>query len=200
MNKLLLVALIALTSTFFGQELYKEFTNPLLPSRTLQLQVSEGKYWLDVIDMKGGNTQGLVIKTYELKRFNEMLEKAKQKYIEWGAVADSNNVTEMSKEISCPQLCTFKGYFLYGSKWHFDNSVLVSYKMKIGDGRKTLYLFVDKMIASDNKFMDTPGGALLFDSVEEIEAFQKLLNEEALIAWWKAQKEKEEKTDDLFKD
>lgn len=200
MRNLLLGVLIALTTTANAQKLYKTFTNSLMPTKTLDVQVSEEIYWLDVVPFEGSGTIGIAIKTYEMKRFNEMLANAKMKYIEWSDVAAANNVDEMSKFIKCPMVCEFKGFFKYGSKWKFAPNTTIKYKMTIKNGVETLYLFVGKMVASDNRYMENEGGGLEFTSVEEIEKFQKLLNEEGLKAFKETLKEKEEKTEDLFKD
>ena len=77
MRNLLLGVLIALTTTANAQKLYKTFTNSLMPTKTLEVQVSEEIYWLDVVPFEGSGTIGIAIKTYEMKRFNEMLANAK---------------------------------------------------------------------------------------------------------------------------
>ena len=124
---------------------------------------------LDKLHEKGG----FMVDDKKYQGFIDALNEAKSKYQEWEQTAKSNSVKELDKEM--PIKSKVAGYFLYGSDWHFQYIVNLTFDFKIleSDGEIKYLLIVrsGKMQSSSNQFMDVDGVVLIFTSANEIQEF-----------------------------
>jgi uncharacterized protein (DUF1330 family) len=124
---------------------------------------------LDNLHEKGG----FMVDDKKYQGFIDALTEAKSKYQEWEQTAKSNNVKELDKEM--PIKSKVAGYFLYGSDWHFQYIVNLTFDFKIleseGEIKYLLIVRSGKMQSSSNQFMDVDGVVLVFTSANEIQEF-----------------------------
>jgi hypothetical protein len=147
--------------------------------KTFDIQISikdNDKFTLYIEAMSLDNlheTGGFMVDDKKYQGFIDALNEAKSKYQEWEQTAKSNNVNELDKEM--PIISKVAGFFLYGSEWHFQYIVNLSFDFKIleRDGKIKYLLIVrsGKMQSSSNQFMDVDGVVLVFTSANEIQEF-----------------------------
>lgn len=156
----------------------------------------EFDYYVDTHSLQREHSSVVLnIKRSKLQNFIKVIEEAKNTYIEWDSVAVANSVVDLEKTMkvkSPTMMCAF----LYGGKWNFDYNVNLEFVFKHIDGKPVLIIRTNKLQSSSNQFIDSKGGALVFTSVEEINAFIAALDPGLVIEHYSSKNEKE----DLFKD
>lgn len=145
---------------------------------------------LDALSSKAG----IIIKSKDLADFKTRIDSARAQYTRWSTVAKENGVTEVDKQIGFYGLT--KSYFLYGGKWHFDESTTLKLRYKILSANvHALIITTGELTASDNQYMDIDGLALVFISSDEIAAFLLALDPQKVIDHY----EQKKKQGELFK-
>jgi len=90
------------------------------------------------------------------------------------------------------------GFFLYGSDWHFQFIVNLTFDFKILEsGGEVKYLLIvrsGKMQSSSNQFMDVDGVVLEFTSAEDIREFVDSISLNKITEF-----KNKPKAEDLFK-
>ncbi|PKP33898.1 MAG: hypothetical protein CVU00_09285 [Bacteroidetes bacterium HGW-Bacteroidetes-17] len=180
---LTLIALVFLSLTSFSQKPFETYTMEYLKDGkeyTIDIAIDTTKkddfsLYTDMYSTDASTKSlGIIITNKNYESFIEALNAAKAKYIEWTKVAKENNVKELRKEIEV-NAKNIKGYFLYGSKWKFDYSISLSFTFSVislESGLKyVLIVGTGKMTASDNQFMETDSGLIVFSNVNEIDDF-----------------------------
>ena len=140
---------------------------------------------------------GFMVYDKDYPEFIDALNQAKLKYEEWVKTAKENNVTKLSKEIKIKSKVA--GFFLYGSDWHFQFRVKLTFTFKILEiGGETKYLLIvrtGKLKSSSNQFMDVDGFVLVFSSDSEISEFVNAISLDKINEF-----RNKPKSEDLFKD
>lgn len=204
MKKIILTIFISLflLANITAQEKFTTYDNSYAEkSYEINLSSKEnGKYTLYIEAMsmdKLHETGGLMVESKIHQKFLDALNEAKIKYQEWVQTAKVNNVKELDKEMKIKSRVA--GYFLYGSNWHFQYYVNLTFDFKIIEsGEEIKYLLIvrsGKMKSSSNQFMDVDGVVLIFTSNDEIEEFVNTITIQKVIDF-----ENKPKSEDLFKD
>ena len=184
MKKVLLVlGMVALTFSMNAQETYKDYSKG-----ETQLVIKEGKsqgtMYMDLGDI------GLILTVKDRERYGMFLTESYAKFSEWKDVALENEVKELTKEI---KKFSVRAYFKYGSKWCFSTAKMQS-SIYIVDGEIRMYVYVGKMVASTNQFMESES-ELIFLNEDDIKEILEVMNEEEISAFLN----KTNSTEDLFK-
>lgn len=188
----------------YSQEKYATYDNTFV-DKTYDISVSfkdggEFSLWINALSLdRIIEVGGYYIKQAQLEGFLNNLNSAKAKYLEWVAVAKTNDVKELEKamEIKSKKI---NSYFRYGGDWHFDFHVKPTFSFKIVHDEITditRYLLIvrsGKLNASDNEYIDCDGFAFVFTSEEEITEFENLISYEKIESF-----KNKPKSDDLFK-
>lgn len=172
------IILLTLGLNVNAQDKFTTYDNEYA-KKTYDIQISlkdNDKFTLYINAMSLDNlheTGGFMVDDKKYQGFIDALNEAKSKYQEWEQTAKSNNVKELDKEM--PIKSKVAGYFLYGSDWHFQYIVNLTFDFKIleSDGEIKYLLIVrsGKMQSSSNQFMDVDGVVLVFTSANEIQEF-----------------------------
>jgi len=132
-------------------------------------------YYISVYSFDGKRTPVTInVEQKQLDAFVASLQKAKETYLEWDSVAVANSVTDLDKpmKINLPNLmCAW-----HGAEWYFDYSTNLSFVFKHIEGKPVLIVRTGKLVSSSNRYIDSKGGAFVFTSVEEIDAFLATLD------------------------
>jgi len=113
MKNLLLFTIAILSMLMsFGQDEYVTWVNSADSKTELEISLNDENIYMDILSLKSGN-QGLVLDESDRKSFVGQLQEAKEKYKKWSAVADSNKVTDLKKEIKSSVYHSYPGYFTY---------------------------------------------------------------------------------------
>lgn len=147
---------------------------------------------LDKLHEKGG----FLVDENRYQGFINALNEAKIKYLEWEKIAKENSIKELDKEI--PINSKVAGFFLYGSDWHFQFLVNLTFDFKIfeidGEIKYLLIVRSGKMQSSSNQFIDVEGVVLVFSSAKEIQDFVDSISLEKIEKF-----KNKPKAEDLFK-
>lgn len=152
-------------------------------------------YYISMYSFDGRRTPVTInVKQKQLDEFIASIQEAKETYVEWDSVAVVNNVTDLDKsmKVKSPSLmCAW-----YGTQWWFDYSTKLSFNFKHIEGKPVLIIRTGKLVASSNQYIDSEGGAFVFTSVEEIDAFLSALDPTLVTGHFAAKNQKQ----DLFED
>lgn len=193
-----------LVNNSFAQEKFATYESPYT-GKDYQISIhvdpkkpGEFKLYIDAFSLDQlHETGGIGVDEKEHADFIVALNTAKQKYSEWVATAQSNNVTDVRKDMDIK--CKTSGYFLYGKEWEFQFRVRPTFAFKIlkdpkDDVKYLLLVNTGQLVSSSNQFMKVDGFALVFSSAEEIEAFINTVSAEKIREY-----SNKPKTADLFK-
>ncbi len=133
----------------------------------------------------------LAVDSDKLDAFKAGLWATKEKFTEWSAIAKTNNVTELNKEmdITLPDLTAC----WLGSKWFFAFNQRLKPKFLILDDGRHVVTFVKKVASSSNEYIDETI-YWVFSSPEEIDELSAQLDIDKI----KAQLLESSKKSDLF--
>lgn len=200
---LLLCAIFLFSLKAYCQKDYDTYDNTYL-NKTFKIQISlddnnQAGFYVNAFSFdSNAHDGGFNLKAKRVDGFIENLKQAQLKYQDWLATAKANNVKSLSKEIKI-KAQRLDGYFKYGKKWHFDFYVSPSFEFKIIESKgKVSHLLIvrtGKMEASDNKYIDSDGFALIFSSSDEITQFCNKFSNEKIAEFIN-----KPKAEDLFKD
>ena len=200
---LLLVGLIAYSTTFNAQELIDTYTMSYF-DKDFDIRASEpeenGAYSFYLFARSKERESGTVTLMVERKNifgFKNAMKTAAETYVKWKETAINNNVTELNKEIDLKDKnLKYSTGFIYGDEWHFDFSVPLEASFKILNNKYLLTIENAKELqASDNQYIDYDGFYFVFNSEEEIEEFISKVSEESLKMHFSEKASKE----DIFK-
>lgn len=179
----LLVAVLAFNTTN-AQKVFKKY------SRGNISVVTDGSTKGQVyLDLKLDGKVGVSLKQKDREKFMSLLTESYAKYGEWVTVAKEKNIQSISnKEIN---KATFRGFFKYGS-WKFGEANIKTLFF-ITDGVPTCYLYVGKMVASDNQFMKSES-VMITLTQDIINELKEGLSNESINGFIKSLNS----TDDLF--
>jgi hypothetical protein len=143
----------------------------------------------------------LAVHVRNIDAFRTSLNQAKTKYIEWAKVAKENNVTLYVKRM---EICFPNCYFswVYCNECYVNGNAIPEPTFMVKNGNYFLSMFAGKEFKSHTNRYITEEAYWVFSSIEQIEAFERLISQEMLS---KVIEEKEnariehEKTDNLFK-
>ena len=198
---LVLAFSVLFMSQSYSQEKFATYDNNYM-SKTYDIKLSgdSKKYtlWINALSLdKMHETGGLMIEKKQHENFLNALNEAKLKYEEWLKTAKENNVKELSKKMSVKS--KVGASFFYGSKWHFQFLVNLSFEFKIieKEGELSYYLIIrtGELTASDNEFMKVDGFVIMLDSIEEIDTFANTISVEKVN-----EAVAKPKAEELFKD
>jgi hypothetical protein len=154
-----------------------------LQTKPLDIQVTEeGKIYVTMVSLdKTSKSAGMILTSKKAEDLIVELTAARDKFIEWKAVAIKNGVTDVEKPMDLSLSCS--GFFTYG-KWQFDFSVkpeLTFRVMDLGAGVKQLLILkTGQMTSSSNQFMETTGGVIVFKDAEQINDFISKIKTESV--------------------
>jgi len=144
---------------------------------------------LDELYDKGG----IRIKKNQHQDFLNAIAAAKTKYKEWVKTAKENNVREFNKSMNIKS--EVGGYFLYGSEWKFQLSVILTFEFQISENEGELtYLLIirtGELKSSSNEHLKVDGFLLVFSSVNEIDTFTNKISRQKINAFIAKPKEKD---------
>ena len=110
-----------------------------------------------------------------METFKKALINAKEKYVEWVATAESNNVKDLKyKQMKLDdKFKNINGCFLRYKDWEFDWSVkpIPSFSV-ITISEKTDYVFMltfGKMTSSSNQYIDCDNSAIILSCAEDFD-------------------------------
>lgn len=203
MKRLLLGVLMLLSIRAFCQDTYSEYGMPALSdSKVFELKATKPNekgafdYYIEGYNREGSdNSVYLWITPKRIGVFYEALGQAKRTYAEWSKTAEENNVTELQKAIKTKAV-RIKGAFRYGSKFHYDYIVPLSFEFWLTDGKPKLHIYTtDGLQSASNQFIDSDGCSIVFGSVEEVDAFIEEIKPSKVAEHYRDKVDKE----DLFK-
>jgi len=119
----------------------------------------------------------LSIKKKQHQAFISALINAKQKFVEWDSVAKKNNVNEEVRKEMNFRLNGIKAFFKYGSRWHFQKWLELSFYFMYQDKKPILYVGTPRLTASDNQYMRHDGFSLYFDDISKIDEFVDMISD-----------------------
>lgn len=186
--KILVICFFTLFSVkSFSQENFSSYYSDYLEETyTVKISLEEDKtfsLYIETMSLDRLYTKGGLI--LEQKKYPELLksiEKAKIKYEEWVKIAKENNVESLTKPM--PYSSIVGSYFLYGSQWHFQFVVNLSFDFVIlENNNKIEYLLLvrtGELQSSSNQFITLEGLILVFRSVQEIDDFVSTISLEKI--------------------
>jgi hypothetical protein len=196
-----IIAFMLIGLNLKAQEKFTTYDN-IYAKKTYDIQLSSkdnDKFtlYIDAMSLdKLHETGGFMVDDKKYQGFVDALNEAKIKYQEWEQTAKANNVKELDKEM--PIKSKVVGYFLYGSDWHFQYLVNLTFDFKIlesdGEIKNLLIVRSGKMQSSSNQFMDVDGVVLVFSSAKEIQEFVDSISLEKIKEF-----KNKPKSEDLFK-
>ena len=198
MTKALLSGILALVWTSLSAQddigTYEMSYDSGHPNYTIQA-TEEGKFYIACYSLDASSKEGGInVDPKKLEEFKTALTAARDRFVEWSAVAKTNNVTELDKEmdIASPRV----GAYWLTSKWHFSFNETLKFRFKITkDGQHILIINTGKIQASDNQYINHAGLALVFLSAEEVNGLISGLDPAKVTAYFEEKKKKA----DLFK-
>ena len=139
------------------------------------------------------NKGGIRITKKQHQDFLNAIAEAKTKYKEWLKIAQENNVRAFEKSMNIKS--KVGGYFLYGSEWKFQLSVILTFDFQIleNEGELTYLLIIrtGELKSSSNEHLKVDGFLLVFSSVNEIDAFTNKISRQKINAFIAKPKEKD---------
>ena len=147
-------------------------------------------YYIQVAPQDDTKKISIMLESSDQPKFLTELNEAKAVYEKWVNTAKSNNVNELSKDISV-KFSHVGAAFTYG-EWKFDFYVTIKPRFKIMEGKHLLILQSDELIASSNQFMKCDGFLLVFESITEIDEFIKAIDMGKALDFLKKKSSKEE--------
>ena len=194
----LLISLLFVFSTK-GQEKFETYHSKYL-KKDFRIDISKSKkdeisFWINANSMdKSSKNISLKVEKNNLDNFITLIKKSKEKFTEWSKVAKENNVEKLNKTIEFKSN-KYTVAFTYG-EWHFDFNVkLQSRFMVLKDKNVIIIENKNKVVASDNKYIDSSGFVIVFESEKEIDSFVSKINLEKAKEKLNSKKKKQ----DLFK-
>lgn len=189
------VSLFLSVNSSFGEKVISSYTSSYF-NKEYNIEASEiknGKFSVYIqVAAEGSSNAMISLDNTELDKFNDFLQKTKEKYIEWSKVAKDNNITEMSKEMDFKSPSTTICWL--GSKWWFSFGIKLQPRFLILDDGNYVVTIVKTVRASSNEYIDETI-YLVFSTPEEIDVMISLLNEEDITA----ELQKAQNSSDLFK-
>ena len=88
----------------------------------------------------------------EITEFINALKQTKEKFLEWKAIAEQNNVKDMMKEFDIKFPRTTVAW--YGSQWWFCFSHKLTPKFLVSETGKCIFLMSSKVHSSRNEYID----------------------------------------------
>jgi hypothetical protein len=124
-----------------------------------------------------------------LPKYSNFIKDSYSKYLEWKATAESNNVTDMQKDI----MSTTVGdgvSFIYG-KWHFSFTPIqaTSRFYVLEDGTTQFVIYFPKVKSSSNRYIESSRQYLTFSSEEEVNAYLDMLDLTTISEFLKEKKQ-----------
>jgi hypothetical protein len=139
---------------------------------------------------------GVIIRAKQYSKFTTALDSARIKYIQWDSIAKKNNVKELDKRMNIE--CKTEAYFNYLKNWEFQFIVPLKFDFKIitdeVETKTLLIIRTGELTSSSNEFIKMDGLVWVFNSVEEIESFQRAISMATIKEFVT-----KPKTEDLFK-
>ena len=192
----LFITIFSLTLSAYSQKVYGEYTTSkgvitIKSSVVVKKGKTQGSVYLDL--NKDGKTS-MNFKTENSRLdFLNFVNRTYKKFKEWKATAEENQVKDMTKDIDEAMLGDNIA-FLYG-EWKFSfgkNKVRASMSINT-EGKVTYYLYIPKVKASDNQFMESDSQLLIMED-SDIESLNNVLSKEVIDAFIK----KANLSEDLF--
>ena len=157
--------------------------------------------WIDMLSMDTYKDKvGVKIEPRQAEVLIEAFKLCIEKYSEWKKVAIANNVTKLQKKIKVRSTGVL-GYFYSIDEWQFCYNITPTFEFSVvtdakGDVEYYIIMRTGEMSASDNEYLKCDGGVFAFASVQEIESFIALLDNDKIVKSINAQTDQ----NDLFKD
>ena len=136
---------------------------------------------------------GIILESDKIELFHTFFKECQNKLEEWDAVADSNDIADLTKDIPTSSKMKVKGYFRYGD-WNFAYGLVLRPKYFRSDNISQVVVYTGEMTASDNRYTTADNFVFAFSS-EEITDFLSKIKSENVIKHFT----KKESKEDLFK-
>lgn len=183
MKKLIYILAMTLAQAGFGQLKYESYKMSY-SEKIYAIQVAEdGEVYIDIHSLDQSTRKvGFIMKLKDIPDFISCLETSKAKFVEWKKVAIQNNVKEVKKPLDCT--IETDAFFTYGD-WQFDFNVQpesIFMVMPLSNGT-TKYIHVirsGKLVSSKNDYIESDGGAIIFQSAAEFDDFIAKIRPEAI--------------------
>jgi hypothetical protein len=189
MKKIILTSIFALiTILSFSQEKLASYKNSFFDDEfnILITKEEKGKFKLFIMALSIDNLYkevGFILSEKEINNFRNKLTEAKTKFGSWKQTAIENNVSDLGKEMNIK--CNTLGFFGTSSGWKFDYTVECEYEFKIITSKSYLILRSQKLVSSDNQFIDHEGFLLIFQNENEIDDFLSKISDEKISKYIK---------------
>jgi len=157
--------------------------------------------WIDMLSMDTYKDKvGIKIEPKQAEVLVEAFNVCIEKYSEWKNVAIANNVTKLQKKIKVRSTRVL-GFFYSIDEWNFCYNMTPTFEFSVvKDAKEEVNYYIimrtGEMSASDNEYLKCDGGVFAFASVQEIESFIALLDNDKIVKSINAQTDQ----NDLFKD
>jgi hypothetical protein len=201
-NVLTFVIFTLTISQSTAQEKFTSYDNTYV-GKTYEIKISSKEkdkfsLYIDAMPLdKLHKNGGIIIDQKQHQDFINALTTAKAKYEEWVKTAQENNVIDLDKTMNINSKSG--GYFLYGSKWHFQFLVNLKFDFSIlesqGETKYLLLIRTGELQSSSNQYMKVDSFVLVFTSAKEIEDFANAISINQITEF-----ANKPKTEELFKD
>lgn len=158
-----------LGTTSFAQEKYTTYSEGTI-NVVVKPGKSQGNIYMDV-----SKKSGLILNQKTKPKFLEFINECYTKASGWDSIAKANNILDMSSKDYGSFISD--GYFSYGD-WHFGKTTM-KLIFSVKNGVSSSYIYMGKMTASDNQYMESDS-AILILTKELLNEMQTLLSDEAI--------------------
>lgn len=199
MKKLTLLAFLLVFQFATAQEKIDAYEMPIFGSEPYSIEATSPKdgkfdFYIDMHSLDASvKTGGIILESNKIELFQTFLKECQNKLEEWDAVADSNDIADLAKDIPTSSKLKVQGYFYYGD-WNYDFDIVLQPKYYRADNISQVIVYTGEMTASDNRYITADDFVFALSS-EEITDLLSKVNSEKVIDYFT----KKESKEDLFK-
>lgn len=187
-----------MTLSVSAQEKLAEYTLSYYkdrPAQSVSYSAKDASYYVSMPSVDKHDKGGMIVKTKEVEQMREVFIAARDKFVEWSAVARQNSVGKLTKDMELTPL-RLSYYWSSVRDWYFDFNQIPNFRfMVFEDGSHYLVISSGKLNSSTNQYIDSSGFLLVFSSADEVNAFLECFDPQKLIEL----QQKKEATEELFK-
>jgi hypothetical protein len=200
MLKFKILFILTLFTLFIdAQDLYKSYYNAFskkyFNTYIAHNDINEYVLFIDLLSTDSNRKYGgIMVSTVEHENFLQILDSAKQKYVEWIDIAKKNNIHSFNKKMKYKSIVG-GGYFEHKKDLNIEYLIYLSFNFKIDEDKYYLSFKTGELASTIDNSIKHEGFVLIFSSVEEIEYFIELLSKDNVNVFLK-----NNNNFDLFKD
>lgn len=174
MKHLITLSLLLLSITGKSQEIFSNYSSDYFGKKydiSIGTQDKKGvfRFYIDCESMDNTSKKAsMILASEDVPEFVVFVDSLHKVYTKWVKTAKDNNVTELSKELPL-KFSKIEAAFAYG-KWQFDNTVRLTPRFKIVNGKYLLIVESGELQSISNQFMKSKGLYIVFNSDTEFDA------------------------------